>query len=93
MEFEQIIIAPLLTEKSVAERARSRYVFRVNLRATKIAVKQAVEQGFKVKVLDVNTAYVRPKRRVTGRGIGRTAGWKKAYVTLQPGQKIQELEA
>lgn len=93
MEFEQIIIAPLLTEKSVAERARSRYVFRVNLKATKIAIKQAVEKCFKVKVADVNTCYVRSKRRVMGKSIGRTSSWKKAYVTLAGGQKIQELEA
>lgn len=93
MELEQIIIEPLLTEKSVGERARSRYVFKVNLKATKIAIKQAVEKCFKVKVADVNTCFVRSRRRVTGRSIGRTSSWKKAYVTLKSGQKIQELEA
>jgi len=92
MEPEQIIIEPLLTEKGVAGRAGGRYAFKVNLRATKVAVKQAIEKCFKVKVLDVNTLYVRPKRRVAGRFIGKTSGWKKAYVTLRSGQKIQELE-
>jgi large subunit ribosomal protein L23 len=93
MEPEQIIIEQLLTEKSVTQRAAARYVFKVNLLANKTAIKQAVEKCFKVKVLDVNTCFVRPKRRVMGRSAGQTSGWKKAYVTLKHGQKIQELEA
>jgi len=93
MEAEQILIEPLITEKSVNQRAAARYVFKVNLKSTKIAVKQAVEKIFKVKVTDVNTCHVRAKLRVTGRGIGRTTSWKKAYVTLAAGQKIAELEA
>ncbi len=93
MEAEQIIIEPLLTEKSVKERAASRYAFKVHLRATKVAVKLAVQQLFKVKVTDVNTCHVRPKQRITGRSIGRTSSWKKAYVTLAAGQKIAELES
>lgn len=93
MDPEQIIIEPVVTEKSVGERARSRYVFKVHLEATKVAIKQAVEKVFKVKVLAVNTAYVRGRRRVVGRSIGRTSHWKKAYVTLAQGQKIAELEA
>ena len=93
MEYEQIIVAPLLTEKSLRAKEKACYVFRVNLQATKIAVKQAVEKCFKVKVAGVSTCIVRPKRRVMGRSIGKTSGWKKAYVTLQTGQKIQELES
>jgi len=92
MEFDQIIIAPVITEKSMTHREKACYVFQVNLRATKISVRQAVEKAFKVKVADVNTAYVRGKKRSMGRSIGATARWKKAYVTLLPGQKIQELE-
>jgi large subunit ribosomal protein L23 len=93
MENEQIIIAPLLTEKSLRAKEAACYVFRVNLLATKIAVKQAVEKCFKVKVTGVSTCHVRAKRRAQGRSIGRTSAWKKAYVTLAKGQKIQELEA
>ena len=93
MDAEQIIIEPVITEKTVGERPRSRYVFKVHLKATKVAVKHAVEKVFKVKVLDVNTCYVRGKQRITGRSIGRTSHWKKAYVTLARGQKIAELEA
>lgn len=93
MDPEQIILEPVITEKAVGERALSRYVFKVHLDATKVAIKQAVRKVFKVKVKDVNVCYVRGKRRVVGRWIGRTAHWKKAYVTLEPGQKISELEA
>jgi len=93
MHPEQIIIEPVITEKAVAERPAARYVFKVNLKATKIAIKQAVEKIFKVKVADVNTTYVRPKQRIMGKSIGRTSRSKKAYVTLVSGQKIQELEA
>lgn len=93
MEAEQVIIDPVVTEKSVGERAASRYVFKVNLKATKVAVRQAVEKIFKVKVKAVNTCFIRPRTRITGRNIGRTSSWKKAYVTLEPGQKITELEA
>ncbi|OGC34448.1 50S ribosomal protein L23 [candidate division WOR-1 bacterium RIFOXYB2_FULL_48_7] len=92
MEYDQIIIEPVLTEKSFTGRPNSCYVFRVNMRATKVAIRQAIEKAFKVKVKDVNTLFVKPKARSLGRSIGRTASWKKAYVTLIAGQKIQELE-
>jgi len=92
MEPEQIIIEPIITEKAVGERGLGRYVFRVHLKATKTAIKQAVEKIFKVKVKAVNTCYVRGKERALGRTIGRTTHWKKAYVTLTSGQKITELE-
>ncbi|MBN2057527.1 MAG: 50S ribosomal protein L23 [Candidatus Saganbacteria bacterium] len=89
---EQIIIEPVITEKAVTDRALSRYVFKVHLDATKIGVAQAIEKLFKVKVRSVNTINVRPKRRIMGRSVGRTSRWKKAYVTLEQGQKIEELE-
>lgn len=92
MDFEQIIIEQLVTEKSVAERAHTRYTFKVNPLARKIEIRQAVEKMFKVKVQDVNTCYVRPRSRSMGKSRGRTSRWKKAYVTLARGQKIQELE-
>ena len=93
MHPEQIIIEQVVTEKAVGERALSRYVFKVHLDATKISIGQAVEKLFKVKVVSVNTSKVRPKRRIVGRSMGRTSHWKKAYVTLEQGQKIEELEA
>lgn len=90
---EQIIIEPVITEKAVAERASSRYVFKVHLDATKNGIAQAIEKMFKVRVKAVNTSRVRAKRRIMGRSFGRTAQWKKAYVSLEEGQKIEELEA
>ena len=93
MKPEQIILEQVVTEKALTDRAMSRYVFKVHLQATKISVGQAIQQMFKVKVKDVNTTMVRSKRRVMGRSIGRTAHWKKAYVTLEQGQKIEEIEA
>jgi large subunit ribosomal protein L23 len=89
---DQIIIAPLITEKAMGGRTASRYAFKVHLAAGKSAIADAVEKLFKVKVVKVNTLKVRPKQRITGRSIGRTSRWKKAYVTLTPGQKIEELE-
>jgi large subunit ribosomal protein L23 len=93
MQPEQIIMAPIVTEKAVAERALSRYVFKVNWLANKAMIGEAVSKLFKVTVTKVNTSKVRSKRRVMGKSVGRTARWKKAYVTLKSGQKIEELES
>jgi len=93
MHPEQIILAPVVTEKAVGARAFSCYCFKVHSQATKIEITQAIEKIFKVRVKAVNTLKVRSKKRVTGRSIGRTSQWKKAYVTLAAGQKIEELEA
>jgi large subunit ribosomal protein L23 len=89
---EQIIIEQVITEKAVEGRAQSRYVFRVHPKATKTSIAQAVKKIFKVDVTAVNTSNVRAKRRVVGRSVGSTSTWKKAYVTLKSGQKIEELE-
>ena len=93
MRPEQIIVEPVITEKAVGERVLSRYVFKVNPLANKTSIARAIEELFKVSVLAVNTSRVRSKRRIMGRSIGRTSHWKKAYVTLEQGQKIEELEA
>jgi len=93
MHPEQIILAPVITEKAVGGRAFSCYCFKVHAQANKIEVALAVEKIFKVKVKAVNTLKVRSKKRITGRSIGRTPQWKKAYVTLASGQKIEELES
>jgi large subunit ribosomal protein L23 len=94
MDHYEVILEPVITEKATDERVRSRYVFKVSPRSTKIDVKNAVENVFKVKVLDVNTVAVKGKVRGAIRGsFGRTKSWKKAYVTLAAGQKIESLEA
>ena len=92
MDFRQILIAPIITEKAVGAKANSRYAFRVLAQATKIDVANAIEKAFKVKVIKVNTLKVRSKQRRRGYQLGKTSSWKKAYVTLAAGQKIEELE-
>lgn len=89
----QIIMEPIITEKSSGLLARSTYVFKVLKKATKDQIKQAVQKCFGVEVEDINTSCIRGKTRKLGRSIGRTTGWKKAYVKLKQGQKIKELEA
>jgi large subunit ribosomal protein L23 len=88
---EDIVKRPiLLTEK--ASRLReddNQYVFEVAARANKIQIKDAVEKLFGVTVLGVNTSNVRGKQKRMGRGTGKLSNWKKAVVTLKPGDDIQ----
>jgi large subunit ribosomal protein L23 len=88
----QIIIEPIVTEKSSGLRNSSVYVFRVLKEATKSQIKNALKTAFGVDALSINTTKVRGKVRQLGRHIGITSGWKKAYVRLKEGQKIKELE-
>jgi large subunit ribosomal protein L23 len=84
-----VIKKPILTERSseMSER-QNKYSFRVDRRANKIEIKNAVEELFKVKVVDVNTVVVRGKKKRVRYHIGRTTDWKKAFVTLKQGDKI-----
>ena len=92
-DIHDVLQAPVITEKGSMERANGRYVFRVSPSSTKIDVKKAVEKIFNVSVKDVNTICVKGKVRGAIRGrVGVTKSWKKAYVTLKAGQKIQTLE-
>lgn len=88
---EDIVKRPiLLTEK--ASRLReddNQYIFEVDTRANKIQIKNAVETLFGVTVLSVNTSVVRGKQKRMGRGHSRLSNWKKAVVTLKPGDDIQ----
>jgi large subunit ribosomal protein L23 len=91
----EIIIRPVITEKSNRlMEDYNKYTFEVALDASKPEIKRAVEELFGVKVKKVNTMIVKPKKkRVLGRfrEYGRTKKWKKAIVTLEPGQKIDLL--
>ena len=82
MKAEDIIIAPVITEKSNDELQAGKYTFRVNKKATKIDIKNAVEKLFEVKVLKVNTISVRGKSKRMGKTSGKTSDWKKAIVTI-----------
>ena len=88
-----IVKRPMITEKSMNLAAMSKYVFEVDIKANKIEVAEAVTQIFKVEVAKVNTLRVKGKKRRMGRmPEGRTADWKKAYVTLKPGNRIEIFE-
>ncbi|HON87800.1 MAG: 50S ribosomal protein L23 [Firmicutes bacterium] len=87
-----IIIAPVITEKSNDLTAQGKYTFKVHPKATKADIHNAVEEIFKVKVLQVNTVSMKGKFRRMGYSVGRTPNWKKAMVTLAPGQKIEFFE-
>ena len=79
---EEIILAPVVTEKSNDGLQAGKYTFKVNKKATKIDIKNAVEKLFEVKVLSVNTMTVKGKEKRVGRYTGKTSDWKKAIVTI-----------
>ena len=89
MKAEEIIIAPIVTEKSSSELQNGKYTFEVNKKATKIEIANAVEKLFGVKVEKVNTISVKGKEKRVGAHTGMTSDWKKAIVTIntEPGDK------
>jgi large subunit ribosomal protein L23 len=91
-----VIVRPIISEKSMDESGRGKYTFEVHGDASKIQVKAAVEELFKVQVTKVNvlTTKAKEKRRGTKRGriTGWTTPWRKAIVTLAAGQKIEFFE-
>jgi large subunit ribosomal protein L23 len=87
-----VIQQPLVTEKGSYLAAENKHAFRVNPAATKTQIKQAVEKTFNVKVVAVNVMNVRGKQRRWGRRTNLRPDWKKAIVTLTPGDKIELFE-
>ena len=87
--YTDIIIAPVITEKSMANRQNNVYTFKVAKDATKTDIKRAIEEAFKVSVKSVNTLNTKSKRRRVGRYSGRTKTFKKAIVTLNEGSSIE----
>jgi large subunit ribosomal protein L23 len=86
---QDIIQAPLISEKGTAlAESANQFLFKVRSDANKIEVRQAVETLFKVKVVNVRMARYLGKVRRIGRSMGRRSDWKKAYVTLKVGDKI-----
>jgi len=90
MHYGDIIIAPVITEKSsvVAGNGKT-YVFKVNKKANKYQIKDAIEAAFNVKVVKVNTLNTKAKNKRVGRYTGKTQTYKKAYVTLAEGNTIE----
>jgi large subunit ribosomal protein L23 len=91
MNVYQVLKRPILTEKSDYQRDDNQYVFEVDRRANKLQIREAIETLFDVRVDSVNTIMMKPKRRRLGRKLITTRpAWKKAVVTLAPGERIQE---
>ena len=96
MDHSQVIIRPVVSEKSYVLATADRYTFRVHADAHKTQIKQAIEQLFDVNVVEVRTLSVKSKPKRRGYTSGRTRAWKKAIVQVRPGQSIpifQGLEA
>ena len=93
MDARDVILSPRITEKSMANALGTQYTFVVHSQATKTQIRHAIEQIFSVNVMSVNTVNVRGKARNFARRGNRSSGkqsdFKKAIVTLKPGQKIE----
>ncbi len=92
MELYEVLIRPIITEKSTLLQEEGKYVFQIARRANKVQVKEAVQKSFNVKVEDVNITWLRGRWKRFGPRITRTADMKKAVVTLRAGDKIQLVE-
>ncbi len=92
MHLYEVLRRPLITEKNTLLQAQGKYAFEIASEANKPQVKQAVEKAFKVDVLAVNVMTVSGKTRRIGRRQVLTQSWKKAIVTLKPGDKIEFFE-
>jgi large subunit ribosomal protein L23 len=88
----EVLISPVVSEKSYGQIVQNRYTFRVHPDAHKTQIRQAVEQLFEVKVVNVNVVKVQPKPKRRGLTRGTKKGWKKAIVQLKPGDTIEIFE-
>ena len=92
MTAREIVIRPVVSEKSYALLAANKYTFRVHDQAHKTQIRQAIEEVFGVRVQDVRTAWVKPKPKRRGWTSGKTRRWKKAVVQLHPEDSIELFE-
>jgi len=93
MRSEQVILSPLITEKgTIAGEKANQVVFRIHPNANKHQIRVAIEDLFKVTVLKVRTSNFLGKQRRRGRTVGRRPNWKKAYVSLKRGDRIEVFE-
>lgn len=86
--YRDIIIAPVITERSALLEQEGKYVFKVDTKANKVQIKQAIEKIFNVKVESVNTMNSHPKKKRVGKYTGMTNKYKKAIVKLAKGSTI-----
>jgi len=92
MDVRQVVIEPVISEKSYALMAEGKYTFRVADRAHKTQIAHAIEEIFGVRVAAVRTSKVRAKPKRRGMHTGTTRSWKKAVVQLAPGERIELFE-
>ena len=96
LDAAQVVLRPVISEKSMDETQRGKYTFRVHNDANKLMVKAAIEELFKVSVVEVHVTNTKAKEKSRNRRRGRVEGWtspwKKAVVTLASGQKIEFFE-
>ena len=92
MHVYEVLRRPLITEKATLLQEQNRYAFEVAHGTAKHQIKEAVETAFKVNVVKVNVMTVPGKMRRVGRRQALTPSWRKAIVTLEPGQKIEFFE-
>jgi large subunit ribosomal protein L23 len=88
----QVLLRPVISEKSYEQITQNRYTFKVHPDAHKTQIRQAVEELFDVKVVGVNIVKVQPKPKRRGLTRGTKPGWKKAIVELKPGDTIEIFE-
>lgn len=90
---KNILVKPLITEKSMSKTSQNKYIFEVNTSANKIEVLKEIKETYKVDPISVNIINVKGKVRLWhGRAAGKTKDWKKAIITLKKGQKIEGFE-
>jgi large subunit ribosomal protein L23 len=85
----QVLVAPVVSEKSYSQIDEQRYTFKVHPDAHRTQIRQAVEELFDVHVVKVNVAHVKPKPKRRGTQTGRRQGWKKATVQIREGETIE----
>lgn len=93
MDMHDLLIKPIITEKTTMMMSNGKYTFQVPLHANKIEIRKAVEAVFKVKVKSVTTMRTMGKFKRMGKYIGKRPDYKKAIVTLQEGESIEFFEA
>lgn len=93
MNIYEVIKRPLVTEKTTLEKdAKNIIAFEIDTHANKIEIKEAVEKIFNVDVVDVKTINIAGKKKRIGKNVGKRSNWKKAYVTLKKGSKVDFFE-
>jgi large subunit ribosomal protein L23 len=93
MNLHEVIRNPHITEKAtIKKEAENQVTFKVDRRANKVEIRKAVEELLKAKVIKVRTQNMTGKRRRLGRSVGKRPDWKKAVVTLRPGEEVEFFE-